>query len=377
MGHVKNHLNYYFLGLAVLLLSFGTLFLAALSMPDSLQVFGNTNHFLFHQLIAIAIGLIGAFIVFKTPMHVLKKMALPLLILNLLAMAVILVPMFGSTFWGAKRWVSVGNINFQPSEFLKLTSIIYLAALLSNRFSTSNKKGWLFSVKKRYDVFMRVFLPFILLAGIITIALILQKDISTLGIITITLLVVYFSAGTPLWHAGVCIAAGLGGLLVLIKIEPYRVQRLLVFLHPETDPTGIGLQIKQSLLALGSGGIFGKGIGMSTQKFGFLPQAMSDSIFAILGEETGIIGCATLVILLLVFLWLGFKIANSSHDTFSKLTAIGITVWIVTQACVNIASTLGIFPLSGIPLPFFSYGGSHIIAEMMGVGIILNVSKNS
>jgi len=162
----------------------------------------------------------------------------------------------------------------------------------------------------------------------------------------------------------------------LIIREPYRIQRLLIFLHPETDPLGIGFHLRQSLIAIGSGGIFGKGLGMSTQKFGFLPEAMSDSVFAVLGEETGIIGCSILILLFLLFLFLGFKIAKSSTDKFSKLTAVGITVWIVSQAFINITSTLGLFPISGIPLPFFSYGGSHIISEMIAIGLLLNISKN-
>ena len=163
--------------------------------------------------------------------------------------------------------------------------------------------------------------------------------------------------------------------LLLIKIEPYRVQRFLVFLHPEADPLGIGFQLKQSLLAVGSGGWFGKGLGMSTAKFGFLPQSMSDSIFAIVGEELGLIGCTILILLFVFFFWQCIKIAKNSHDKFGKLTAIGITTWILLQSFMNIASTLGIFPLAGIPLPFFSYGGSHIIAELMAVGLLLNISK--
>jgi len=154
------------------------------------------------------------------------------------------------------------------------------------------------------------------------------------------------------------------------------VQRFLVFLHPEADPLGVGFQLKQSLLAVGSGGIFGKGLGMSTQKFGYLPQAMSDSMFAILGEETGIIGCTILLLLFLAFCWQAIKIANNSSDKFGKLIAIGITVWFMTQAFMNIASAIGIFPLSGIPLPFFSYGGSHIISELIAVGLLLNISKH-
>jgi cell division protein FtsW len=177
------------------------------------------------------------------------------------------------------------------------------------------------------------------------------------------------------WHTFAIIAGGVVAFLLAIRFEPYRLSRLMIFMHPESDPLGKGFQIKQSLIAIGSGGFFGKGWGMSSQKFGFLPQAMSDSVFAILGEETGIIGTTILVILFLLLLWFGLKIAKNSNDKFSKYTAIGITCWIVIQAFVNIGAATGIVPLGGIPLPFFSYGGSHIMAELMGMGILLNISR--
>lgn len=372
---MKKHVNYYFLGLSAFLIVFGLLFLSTLSAISSLQVFGNTNYYLFHQLIGVAIGVILGFIIFKVPLHILKKIAPILFFINLLALLVVFLPLIGTKFGGASRWISIGNNSFQPSEFFKITTILYLSALLSNKLADNAKKSRGVFVKKGYYNFMQVFLPFVILLGVIVIILYFQRDISTLGIISITLITIYFVAGTPLWHTIVTIMAGLASLLVFIKIEPYRAQRLLIFLHPETDPLGIGHQLKQSLIAIGSGGLFGKGLGMSTQKFGFLPQAMSDSIFAILGEETGIIGCVILIILFLLFLWLGFLIAKSSTDTFSKLTAVGLTTWIVFQAFINIASNMGLFPLSGIPLPFFSYGGSHLIAEIIGVGLLLNISK--
>jgi cell division protein FtsW len=163
----------------------------------------------------------------------------------------------------------------------------------------------------------------------------------------------------------------------MVKFEQYRLDRWLIFLHPETDPLGKGFQLRQSLIALGSGGIFGKGLGMSTQKFGYLPQAMSDSVFAIIGEELGIIGATVLIILFILFFWLGLRIAKNSNDKFSKMTAIGIVIWITLQAFVNMASAAGVFPLAGIPLPFFSYGGSHLVTELIGVGLLLNISKNT
>lgn len=354
----------------------GILFLATLSAPASMQYFGNTNYYIFHQLVALLIGLASGFIAYKIPLHFLKKISSWLLIINVLLLIAVFVPFLGAKFWGAKRWIGIGNNTFQPSEFLKITAVLYLSAWLSTKFSESAKRGWIITAKKRYHDFVRVFLPFLLLLAIIIVIFYFQKDVSTLAIVSVALLAIYFAAGTPIWHTLLLIASGITSLLLLIKIEPYRVQRFLAFLHPEKDPLGMGLQLKQSLISAGSGGIFGKGLGMSTQKFGFLPQAMSDSIFAILGEETGIIGCSILILVFLFFLWQGIKIANASIDKFSKLTAVGITTWIVFQAFFNIGSTLGLLPLSGIPLPFFSYGGSHIIAEMIGVGIVLNISKH-
>lgn len=166
------------------------------------------------------------------------------------------------------------------------------------------------------------------------------------------------------------------GFIFLMRTAPYRFNRLLVFLHPETDPMGIGFQIKQALIAVGSGGILGLGLGMSRQKFGFLPQPIGDAIFAVFTEETGFIGALILISLFLVFAWRGLKIVKNSADKFSGLLALGITSWIIIQAFVNIGSMIGILPLSGIPLPFISYGGSHILAEMIAIGLLLNISKN-
>jgi cell division protein FtsW len=222
-----------------------------------------------------------------------------------------------------------------------------------------------------------ILIPFLIFLGIISVALYLQRDAGTLGIISITLLVVYFSSKTPAWHTLLIIVLGAFALLLLIKFEPYRLDRWLVFLHPEHDPLGKSFQLRQALISLGSGGFFGKGLGMSTQKFGFLPAAMSDSILAIIGEELGIIGCATIVLVFCLLFWLGIRIAKKSNDKFSKLTAIGITFWIVLQAFINMASVVGFFPLTGIPLPFLSYGGSHLVTELIGVGLLLNISKNT
>ncbi len=370
------HLNYHFLIVSLLLLVLGLFFLATLSASLSLQFFGNTNYYLFHQIISTFIGFILCIIIFKTPLHFLKKVAPVLLLINLLLLVAVFLPLIGIKLWGASRWISIGKNTLQPSEFLKITAILYLSSWLSNKFPGDSKKIWIFSLKKGYNNFTKIFLPFLIFLSVIATLLYLQRDISTLGIIVVTLIVIYFVALTPIWHTMLLFLLSSISTLVFTISEPYRVQRFLTLFNPESDPLGRGLQIKQSLIAIGSGGIFGKGFGMSNQKFGFLPQAMSDSVFAILGEETGIIGTSILVIMFLLFLYFGFKIANSTTDKFSKLTAVGISTWITFQAFVNIASAVGIFPLSGIPLPFFSYGGSHLIAEMIGVALLLKISKN-
>ncbi len=373
---MKGKIQYYFLGLVIFLIGFGLLFLSTLSALKSLDLFGNTNYYLFNQLIRIAIGLVACFIAFKIPLPFLKKISPWILLVNLFFLIAALFPWLGVNLKGASRWISIGGFSFQPSEFLKITAVMYLAALIPNRFSEGAKRGWIVSAKRGLQNFNRVFIPFLLLLATVIIILKYQRDLSTLGIIAFTLMVVYFFARTPSWHIAVAFLLAASASVLFIVIEPYRLDRLKVFLQPQTDPLGIGFQVKQSMIAMGSGGFFGKGLGMSVQKFGWLPEAMTDSIFAILGEETGIFGCTILVLAFLLFFYFGLKIAYSSTDSFSKLTAIGITFWITSQAFMNIASAIGLFPLSGIPLPFFSYGGSHIVAELIGVGILLNISKN-
>lgn len=374
---MKHHINYYFLITATVLIFFGALFMATLSAPESLQLFDTTNHYLFRFLTRIGIGIFLAFVAFKIPLALWKRFAFILLFLNLILLIAVLTPHFGSEFLGAKRWLSIGNNSFQPSEFLKITAILYISAWLARRVDSGLQKDFISWVKKSYHSIINIFVPFLVFLGLILVMLYLQKDLSTLGIIGVTLIVIYFSAGTNLWHTLVTLFVGLSSVIFLIFTESYRIQRLMVFMHPEMDPLGIGLQMKQSLIAIGSGGWFGKGLGMSTQKFGFLPEALTDSIFAIICEELGFIGATILVLVFLHFFWQALRIADHSEDKFARLTAIGIATWIIFQAFVNISSNIGIFPLSGIPLPFFSHGGSHLIAELIGVGLLLNISKHN
>lgn len=401
---MNRHINYYLLAVVSLLTILGILFFVTLSTPASLQKFKNTYHYSVNQFFHLILGSVLAFVAFKTPLIFIKKIAPILFFLNILALIAVFIPFVGAKFEGATRWIVIGSFNFQPSEFFKLTSILYFSAWLSEKFSdkTHNKK-WLFSAKKaynhkqggnkkvtflipterliiwgnQYNNLKKVFVPFCLFLGSIAAIFYFQRDISTLGIITFTLIVLYFIAGASIWHLVLISGAFIVSFTLFIASASYRIERIKVFLSPETDPLGIGLHLKQSLIAIGSGGIFGKGWGMSSQKFGSLPQALSDSLFAIIGEETGLIGSAIVIILFLLFLWQGLKIANLAHDQFSKLVCVGIITWILSQAFFNILSSIGFFPISGVPLPFLNYGGSHIISEMIAVGILLNISKNT
>ena len=367
MVKISSHPDYILVGVVTVLVALGIVILASVSAPYAQERFGDTYYFLKHQIIfALIPGLILGFLAYKINLAFLKKRAPIFLLINLGLLAMVFLPFIGSTAGGAARWINLGPFSFQPSEFLKLTFILYLATWLSKRAEKINPKE-----------FSQTFIAFLVAIGIIAILLISQPDISTLGIIVLMGALIYFLANTPLWHSILIFLIGSGGLFSLIKIAPYRANRLLVFFNPEIDPMGIGYQVKQALISIGSGGIGGVGLGMSTQKFafGFLPHSISDSIFAVFSEETGFIGASILILLFLIFLWRGFKIARESQDKFSQLTAIGITCWITIQTFVNIGSMIGVLPLTGVPLPFISYGGSALISKLIGVGILLNISR--
>jgi cell division protein FtsW len=363
MKHKEKHkIDYLLVGIVCVLLITGILFLASVSASFSQEKFGRTTYYLFHQIIRLSLGLILGFIAFKISLSFLRKYALIFILINLTFMALVFIPKIGIITGGAPRWMNFSLFTFQPSEFLKLTFIIYLSSLLASFIK--NKKTF-------------TLIPFLIILGVLALLLTLQLDVSTLAVIISVGILMYFSSGFPFWHTILVVLISAGGILGLIRIAPYRMKRILVFLNPGLDPMGIGYQIKQILIAVGSGGIFGLGLGMSVQKFGWIPQTMSDSIFAIFAEEFGFVGSVTLIFLFLLLLWTGLKIAKGSNNKFSQLLAIGISCWICIQAFINIGAMVSILPLTGIPLPFISYGGSHIIAELIGIGILLNISKSS
>jgi cell division protein FtsW len=374
----------YLLALTVLMLVLlGIVILSSVSAVFSQEKTGSSVSILFRQLmVGLGPGILLGAAVYKMPLSFFRKSALVLLLANLILAVLVFFPVVGLSLGGASRWINLGFFSFQPSEFLKMTFILYLAAWLSARLSSRSSKSWRRAsgpeCKKLgwQSIFSKTFIGFLAIVGIISGLLILQPDISTLGILAGVAAIMYFLAETPLWHTIFLGLTGLTGLLILIKIAPYRFNRFLIFINPNLDPMGLGYQIKQALIAVGSGGLFGVGLGMSIQKMGFLPQPMTDSVFAIFSEETGFLGSLVLVFLFLAFTWRGFETAKKAPDSFSRLTAAGITCWIAIQGFINIGSIIGLLPLTGIPLPFISYGGSAMAAELIGVGMLLNISKN-
>ena len=298
----------------------------------------------------------------KYDYHIFKKYAALLLIATIILLFLVFVPDLGYGLKGSSRWITFGGISFQPSEIAKLTFILYLAA-------------WMEGKNKNLKTVSNTLAPFAVIIAIISILLIMQPDIGTLCIIVLIAVVMYFISGAKISHIFAIASCGILGLIALIKIAPYRMDRLMVFLHPELDPQGAGYQVNQALLALGSGGIFGLGFGQSRQKFNYLPEPIGDSVFAVIGVELGMIGLIVIMVLFLTFAFRGFKIANKAKDDFGKLVAVGITSWITFQALMNIAAITSLIPLTGIPLPFISYGGSALVMSLAGVGILLNISK--
>ncbi|MDO8529464.1 MAG: putative lipid II flippase FtsW [bacterium] len=348
------------------LLIFGLIMITSAGVVYSQSRFGDQYYFFKHQLLyGILPGLLVCYLFQRIDYHCWKKVSFPLFLMSLVFLILVFVPGIGSKLYGASRWIGFGSISFQPSEMAKLAIVIYLAAWLESRGA------------RRVKDFFEGFLPFIGIMGIVGFLIIKQPDMGTLGVIIITMLIMFFASGSKLIHLFWMAIAGIASFFVLVKMEPYRFNRLLIFLNPNLDPRGIGYHINQALLAIGSGGILGLGLGHSRQKFYYLPEPVGDSIFAILSEELGLIGGLALIIIFLVFAFRSFKISKFAPDDFGKLLGIGITSWIIAQAFINIASISALIPLTGVPLPFISYGGTSVVFLLAGVGILLNISKQS
>lgn len=368
MNRLK-YIDYWLLFVVFILFLIGIIFLASVSAVFSLEKFGKTGHYFNHQIfLGFLPGILLGVILFFFPLSFIKKISFISVVFSLLLMFLVFIPGLNITSGGASRWLNLGFFSFQPSEFLKLTFIVYLSAWLSSR--TKKQSKWNFQSWKF------TFFPFFVILILIFLIFYFQSNASMVILFFLISISIYFISGISLSQViALILSAGLG-ITSLIIFEPYRLQRVKVALGFIKDPLGLGYQINQSLITIGSGGIFGLGLGMSRQKFGnFIPQTMSDSIFAIFAEELGFLGSASLVCLFLLFFWRCFVIALRTQDKFSQLCAMGIGFWFFFQAFINIGAMTQIIPLTGVPLPFISYGGSHIAVELAAIGILLNISK--
>lgn len=344
------------------LLVFGLVMIASAGVAYSKTRFHDPYFFFKRQLLGMGVGVLLLCMAQKIPYQFWKKISLLFFLCSLVLLVLVFIPGIGTKIYGANRWLQFGPFSFQPSEMLKLSLIIYLAAWIEGRGE---------KIKDFFDGFI----PFIAIVSIIGFLLIKQPDMGTLGVTILIALSVFFVSGSKLSHIILMGSAGLAAFFVLVKMESYRMNRLLAFIHPELDPQGVGYQVNQALLAIGSGGIFGLGLGNSLQKFNYLPEPVGDSIFAIIGEELGLVGAAIMVLLFVVIAMRGLRVARHAPDMFARLVAVGMVVWVFSQAFINIASISGLIPLTGIPLPFISYGGTSVVFLMIGMGILLNISR--
>jgi len=348
-----------------LLLGIGILMVASSGVSYGNIRFGDEYYFLKRQLIGLSVGLFFLWLFQKISYQFWRKLSIPIFFLAIVLLVLVLIPGLGTEAYGASRWIDIGPISFQPSEIMKLALVIYFAAWLSGK-----------NVARKTE-FSEGALPFALVLALVGFLVLKQPDMGTLGVLFVIAFSIFFASGARLSHIIFLVGSGLSAAMVLVLLEPYRLKRLLVFLDPEHDSSGAGYQIKQALIALGSGGIFGLGLGHSRQKFSYLPEPMTDSIFAVLGEETGIIGCVVVVGLFLFLAYRGFHIARRAPDEFGRYLAVGIVSWVAFQAFMNIFAITGLMPLTGIPLPFLSYGGTSLAALLGAIGILLNVSKQA
>jgi len=346
-----------------LLSFFGLVLISSAGIARSMAVYGESYYYLTHQFFyGFLPGVVVWFIFQNVDYKFWRKLAFPLFLVSVILLIIVFIPGLGMTVKGAQRWIHLGVFSFQPTEICKFALIIYLSA-------------WLASSKQNIQGSLQGFIGFLFILGILGGLIMSQPDMGTLGIIVVIACAVYFVSGARFIFLLSILLGGIFSFFALIKMAPYRLQRLTSFMDPGSDPQGLGYQINQSLIALGSGGWEGVGLGHGRQKFNYLPEPVGDSIFAILGEEMGLIGCSILILLFLILAWRGFVIAKNAPDLFGKLLATGITTWFVFQAFINIAAISALIPLTGVPIPFISYGGSALTFSMAAMGIMLNISK--
>ncbi len=352
------------LGVAVLLLSVGVVMVYSASAIVAADRFNDPYLFLKKQLFWALLGAACLLAALHFDYRRLEGLGWPILIAAGVLLLLVLVPPLAQPINGTRRWLRLGPLSFQPAELAKLGLVIYLAAFLARH-------------RDALDDWRRGFLPPLAVAAALAALVLAQPDLgSCLTLIAVTFALL-FLAGTPSRHLVVVTACALPLLTLAVWLAPYRLRRITTFLDPWSDPRGGGFQIIQSWLALGSGGLFGRGIGESRQKLFYLPEAHTDFIFAIVGEELGFVGAAALIVAFALLVWRGLRVGLRAPEPFGAYLALGITLLIATQTLVNLGVVTGLLPTKGLPLPFISSGGSALLVTMISTGLLLNISQHA
>jgi cell division protein FtsW len=346
----------------IALLGLGVVMVYSSSAVSAYVNFGDSYYFLKRQIVWVILGVMAMLFTMSIDYHVWRRLAKPVMLITLVLLILVLVPGLGKVVNGARRWLGFGSLYLQPSEIAKLSMVLFSAESLTRN-------------QDKITSFTRGLLPQLLMLLLIFGLILKEPDLGTALAISGTVFVLLFTAGARISHLASLGITGVAGIIAAIIAEPYRLRRLLAFSDPWSDPLDTGYHIIQSLYAIGSGGLFGVGLGRSREKFLYLPEPHTDFIFAILGEELGFIGTATVIVLFFLFAWRGLKVAISAPDIYGSILAAGLTTMIVVQALMNIAVVTASMPVTGIPLPFISFGGSALIFTLAGVGILLNISR--
>lgn len=353
----QGKIDYWIPALTITLSLFGILMIFEASNVAAYRDFADKYHYIKEQLTWFFVGLVGLAIASVVSYKKIYQITLPLFIFTIFCLLAVFIPGIGVRTLGASRWIKFGWFNFQPSELAKLTLIFYLAAWFSN------------PEKKRFTAFL-------LLISIIVGLVVAQPDLGTAIILLLISIIMYWLSDSALWHFILLMPISISGVVFFALSAPYRMKRLTTFLNPNFDPLGASYHIRQILISLGSGGFFGLGLGASIQKYEFLPEATTDSIFAIIGEEFGFLGATIFIGILIFFFYRIFQIIKKAPDKYSGLLAGGILSLLFCQTAMNLGSIVAILPLVGLPLPFISYGGSNLVVSLTSIGILLNISKN-
>jgi cell division protein FtsW len=359
-----SRIDYILVGAVVLILALGAQMVYSASVVIAHNEFGDETYFFTRQLTWIAVGTVGLIVAASVDYHRWQKVSLLLLIVTVVALILVLVPGLGTVQYGSSRWLKLGPLpSFQPSELAKVAVVIYMA-------------DWLARKGKRVSKFTTGSIPFLIILSVVAGLVVVEPDMGTAVIICAVAFSVFFVAGANLWHLVIGFVPG--GILTALLVTfaaPYRAERWAGFLDPLADPLGKGWQAMQTFIALGSGGLTGVGFGMSRQKAYFLPNAHTDSILAIIGEELGLIGTMAVIVLLMVIGWRGLLIALRAPDPYGRLLALGLTAKILWQAIINIGAVTSSLPYTGVTLPFVSFGGNSLCMTMIGIGLMLSVSR--